>query len=234
MDDNSNSCGCGKRKKSNLSIKCKSKKYRLDASKNIYSSSQTSDTNCSKSDSDQNIETNALSQSTTQSNTICTQMVTVSVCKSQQTVQECKDVYVVAKPVTFIKSTQCSHSSKLYISTQTCSPAAPVIKHLKPHSTETSTDDPIAKNYPCMKRVFENGLFLEFLHKIDRSNQLHDFLTVIESIACGNLPTLNIAWKCILYRAKWAMCKTTTTMKFNHEYVEIFCFASNFIWHFNN
>ena len=45
---------------------------------------------------------------------------------------------------------------------------------------------------------------------------------MIESIACGNLPTSNIAWKCVLYRAKWAMCKTTTTMRFDKEYIEFF------------
>ena len=50
-----------------------------------------------------------------------------------------------------------------------------------------------------MKKIIDNGMLIEFLKKIDASNQLNEFITVIESIACGNLPTSNIAWKCILY-----------------------------------
>ena len=65
-------------------------------------------------------------------------------------------------------------------------------------------------------------MLIELLKKIDASNQLNEFITVIESIAYGNLPTSNIAWKCILYQAKWAMCRTTTTMQFDNEYIEFF------------
>ena len=42
-------------------------------------------------------------------------------------------------------------------------------------------------------------VFLKFLHILNKSDQLTDFITLMESIACGNLPTSNIAWKSSLY-----------------------------------
>ena len=93
---------------------------------------------------------------------------------------------------------------------------------LKSHSTQTYNDDPIGQSYSHMKKIIDNGMLIEFLKKIDASNQLNEFITVTESIVCGNLPTSNIAWKCILYQAKWAMCRTTTTMRFDNEYIEFF------------
>ena len=36
------------------------------------------------------------------------------------------------------------------------------------------------------------------------------------------LPTSNIAWKSSLYQGKWAMCQTTSAMRYDHEYVEFF------------
>ena len=144
-----------------------------------------------------------------------------SVLQSQQTVNELKHVHVLAKPVTFIRSMQAMELSKLCNnSTQTCSRLKDTVKAVKSHSTQTQFEDPISNKYPHIQNIIDNGMLFECLQQIDNSNQLNDFITVIESIACGNLPTSNIAWKCVLYRAKWAMCKITTTMKFNQEYIE--------------
>ena len=107
-------------------------------------------------------------------------------------------------------------------STQTYSRPKDTVKAVKSHSTQTQFKDPISNKYPRIQKIIDNGMLLECLQQIDNSNQLKDFITVIESIACGNLPTSNIAWKCVLYRAKWAMCKTATTMRFDQEYIEFF------------
>ena len=167
MEDDNNCHGWGKRKKSNLSINCKSKWYRLENSQSNCSSSQIFDNDSSSGDSNDcnslinpsisTIKTNDLSKIASQSHNNGMQMEISSVSKSQQTVQKCRHLHILAKPVTFVKSTEALHLSKLhYNSTQTCLMPKDAIKPVKTHSTQTSIDDPISSKYPHMKRIIDN------------------------------------------------------------------------------
>ena len=78
-----------------------------------------------------------------------TQMESTSICKYQQTVHECCHVHVLAKPATFVKSTQALQITKVYNNlTQTCSTHKHVSVALKSHSTPTYNNDLIGQSYP--------------------------------------------------------------------------------------
>ena len=73
---------------------------------------------------------------------------------------------------------------------------------------------------PEFERLVDNTKLHTFLEILLRNSQLNDFITLINSISeCKLLPT-NIAWKCCLYHAKWAMCNTTSALCFDDDYVE--------------
>ena len=99
-----------------------------------------------------------------------------------------------------MKTTQVSKLANVQnIGTQTAFISHVKTKVLKMHNTQMGNTDTIENKFPHMQKRIDNGLFWKFLQILDNSDQLIEFITLIKSIACGNLPTSNIAWKCSLY-----------------------------------
>ena len=91
-------------------------------------------------------------------------------------------------------------------------------------STQTNKQqhDKLCLQFPEFERLVNNTKLHTFLEILHRNSQLNDFITLINSISeCKLLPT-NIAWKCCLYHTKWAMCNTTSALRFDDDYVEFF------------
>lgn len=60
----------------------------------------------------------------------------------------------------------------------------------------------------------------ELLLVLERHNQISDFITLLEGLKTGRLPADNISWLCMLDRARYANCKSTTLMKYRPETLE--------------
>ena len=80
----------------------------------------------------------------------------------------------------------------------------------------------LCMQFPEFEELVNNTKLHTFLEILHRYSQLNDFITLINSITEYKLLPTNIAWKCCLYHARWAMCNTTLALHFDHDYVEFF------------
>lgn len=60
----------------------------------------------------------------------------------------------------------------------------------------------------------------EILMRLHDKGQVADFLVLLNTLRTGLLPMDNLAWLCLLDRAKYAGCKSTTLMKYRNETME--------------
>lgn len=68
-----------------------------------------------------------------------------------------------------------------------------------------------------------NGDLLQQLHSVlSDAGQVDNFVKLIKSLASGKLLASNIAWKCLLDRAKWSMLRTTCSMRYDKDVLEFF------------
>ena len=112
---------------------------------------------------------------TVQSKSSQTKFLTTS--QFQQTETESKLTYVQFWTATFIKSTQVSNLPNV----QNIGTQIPFISHvetkvLKMHSTQMGNTNTIGNKFPHMQKTIENGVFLKFLHILNKSDQLTDFI----------------------------------------------------------
>lgn len=87
--------------------------------------------------------------------------------------------------------------------------------------TQTDEVTPHAEVIKEAKDFFmnENNL-IELLVRLNENGQIPDFLLLLKSLKNGLLPMDNISWLCLLDRAKYASCKSTTVMKYRPETTE--------------
>lgn len=60
----------------------------------------------------------------------------------------------------------------------------------------------------------------ELLVKLNENGQVADFVILLKCLMNGLLSVDNISWLCLLDRARYASCKSTTTMKYRPETME--------------
>ena len=73
-----------------------------------------------------------------------------------------------------------------------------------------------------MMKITKEDLFFPLLQRLGEHDQIDAFINLLRAVSSGALPVTNIAWKGALYRAKWASCTTTTSLRYDAEYSEFF------------
>ena len=58
-------------------------------------------------------------------------------------------------------------------------------------------------NDTVFHQLFDNHVFDLFLEHLQESNQIDDFINIVQGIAYGKLPNNNLAWKSALYCFNW-------------------------------
>ena len=73
-----------------------------------------------------------------------------------------------------------------------------------------------SKNFheSCMHELMESNLLRNLIAKLDESNNLKDFMTLLRHLASGAIPMDNIVLLLILERAKFQSCKNTISMRY--------------------
>ena len=81
-------------------------------------------------------------------------------------------------------------------------------------ASESDVDDGKTFQQRCLKELKETDLLDTIVSKLDDTNNLQDFMTLLRNLATGQIPMDNIVFLLMLERAKFQSCKNTVCMRY--------------------
>ena len=88
-------------------------------------------------------------------------------------------------------------------------------------STQSQTDNPKLKDTYCQTNGGKvTDCWNNFLDYLSKKGQLSDFKNLAEGLMSGSIDSRNLSWISALHIGQYSICKSTTRMRYDKEYME--------------